>query len=90
VEKTLTFSGQCIGFLVLMQKNPIFANKTMDLSQHLALGTRQYHWRTLGPLPYNLNLFAINQIKPDFARPQMIGFLKKLLKNPSGASLATT
>jgi hypothetical protein len=62
----------------------------MDLSQHLALGTRQYHWRTLGPLPYNLNSFAINQIKPDFARPQMIGLKKKLLKNPSGASLATT
>jgi hypothetical protein len=40
-------------------KDPIFVNKTMDLFQHSAFGSWHHHWWTLGPLPYNLNLFVI-------------------------------
>lgn len=41
-----------------MQTNPIFANKIMVLLQLLALDSRHHHWRTLGSLPYSLDLFA--------------------------------
>ena len=50
--------------------SPISTNKIMVLFQQLALNNQHHHWRTLIPLLYNLNLFAI---KPDFAGPQMIG-----------------
>jgi hypothetical protein len=84
------FFGWCIGFLVLMQKksNPVYENETMVLFQHLALCNQYHHWRRLGPLPYNPNLFAL---KPDFIRPQIIGFKKTNekpnYKEPHGASL---
>ena len=35
----------------------------MVLFQHSTLGTRHQYWRILGPLPYNLNLFAIKPNK---------------------------
>jgi hypothetical protein len=38
-KKPQLFSGQCIGFLVLMQKNMISANKIMVSFQHLARNT---------------------------------------------------
>ena len=37
------FSGQYIRFLVLVQKNPIFANQTMVSFQHSTLGNRHHH-----------------------------------------------
>ena len=40
------------------KKKLISANKTMDSFQHWALGSRHHHWRTLDPLPYNLNSSA--------------------------------
>jgi len=36
----------------------------MVLFQHLALGTRHRRWQTLGPLPYNLNLFFLTMNNP--------------------------
>jgi hypothetical protein len=45
-----TFSSQMHWFLVSMQ------NKDHGLIQ--ALDTWHRHWRTLGPLSYNLNLFV--------------------------------
>jgi hypothetical protein len=44
------------------KKTFIVANKTMVLFQHSAHG----HWHTLGPFPYNLNLFAIKPNKTGF------------------------
>jgi hypothetical protein len=44
----------------------IYANKTMALLKHSALDTRRRHWRILGPLPYNINLFALKSNKAIF------------------------
>ena len=47
-------------------KNPISSNKNMVSFQHSALGSRHHHWQTLGPLPYNLNLFVVKPNKTEF------------------------
>ena len=56
VRKNPTFSSKCIGFLVLMQKNPIFTNEAVVLFQLppyvMLAGTRHHYWWTLGPLKY--------------------------------------
>lgn len=41
------------------EKNPIYANKTMVLFQQSVVNSWHHHWGTLAPLPYNLNLSAI-------------------------------
>ena len=45
---------------------PIYANTTMVLFQHVALGNQHHHLPTLGPLPYNISLSAIKPNKTGF------------------------
>ena len=71
------FFGQYIGFLVLMQKNPISAKKKpwfYSSTWHLTSGTAiDGHWTLC--LIISTYQQQQNQIKSDFAGPQMIGFL---------------
>ena len=52
----------------------------MILFQHSALDNRHHHWRTLGPLLYNLNLCAI---KSNFAGLHIIGIYFFNYENPN-------
>jgi hypothetical protein len=64
-EKSQLFPTDAVAFN-FNAKNPIYANKTMVIFQHLALHNRHHHWQTLSPLPYNLNLHAIKPNKIEF------------------------
>ena len=56
----------------------------MLLFQHLVVGNRHHHWRTLGPLPYTLNFSAIKPNKTIFCLTSNDWFIlyKKTMKNP--------
>ena len=64
-------------------KNHTSANKTMVLFQHSALGTQHCQWRTLGPLPYNLNLCAIKPNKTGFCWTSYDWFKKINYEKPN-------
>ena len=91
-KKLKLFPANAVGFLVVMQNNPIFMNKTMVSFQHLALGNRHHHWWTLGPLPYNLNSSTIKPNKTGFCLTLGVWVFPKNcekpnFKEPRGASL---
>lgn len=79
VEKNPTFFLRPVHWIFgCNAKNPISANKIMVLLQHLALGNRHHHGQTFGPLPYNLNLFAVKTNKIEFCwTPNDWGFKKR-------------
>lgn len=60
--KNPTFSSPCIGFLILMQLSQFMRKQPWFYSNiwHLSLDNQHHHLRTLGPLPYNINLSVIN------------------------------
>jgi hypothetical protein len=49
----------------------------------LALGSRHHHWRTLGPLSYNLNLYAIQPNRPGFCWTSYDSVFEKNYEKPN-------